>query len=298
MKTWHLPAVALAVAGFALSSAAQSLAKPEPPPAPVVPITPPSPVLTAPPPRPAQNPADLPDSIIAWDSHDKSVTVDAGIPDASLSFSLTNVSQEPVIVTDVHTSCGCTTAQLPDMPWTLAPGTNGVIDISMSLAGKTGTVIKSVTVTTDKGTKNLIVRSVILPLQTSTSLAPGSRERNQMLAQVDRQMVFKGDCASCHVASDKGMLGAELFTSVCGVCHEAEHRSTMVPDLHVAKQERNADYWRNWITNGKQGSLMPAFAINAGGILTDQQIASLVDYLLKNMPTKPAPATVPSSTAR
>jgi mono/diheme cytochrome c family protein len=34
-----------------------------------------------------------------------------------------------------------------------------------------------------------------------------------------------------------------------------------------------------WITNGKDHSFMPAFALKSGGILTDDQIRSLVDYL-------------------
>jgi mono/diheme cytochrome c family protein len=74
------------------------------------------------------------------------------------------------------------------------------------------------------------------------------------------------------------------------VCHEAEHRASMVPNLHEAKQERNADYWRNWIRDGKAGSLMPAFAQTQNGPLLDEQINSLVEYLLHAMPTKPASA--------
>lgn len=282
--------VCFALAAFVCDASAQSLARPVPPPPPVVPIIPLQPQI-APPPRPSlPNMADLPATLIAWDSMDKAVTVEAGTPASKLSFSLTNVSHEPVTVLSVRTSCGCTTAQLPPMPWTIAPASNGVININMTLAGKTGTVIKSVTVMTDKGTKNLIVRTTILPLQSASPMAPGSREMNQMLARADRQAVFKGDCATCHVGAAKDKRGAELYAEVCAVCHEAEHRSTMVPDLKVAKQERNEEYWRNWIADGKQGSLMPAFATRAGGILTDEQIKSLVEHLVKTMPAKPAPA--------
>jgi len=124
-------------------------------------------------------------------------------------------------------------------------------------------------------------------------MAPGMREQNQQLALADRQAVFRGDCASCHADVAKGKQGKELYVAACGVCHEAEHRATMVADLHTAKQERNAEYWHNWITNGKQGSLMPAFATSAGGILDEAQIASLVDYLMKNMPTKPGLTLIP-----
>lgn len=252
---------------------------PEPPPTP-----PPAPAPVAP---PAANPADLPASILAWDSADKAVTVKFGEPVAKFQFSLTNVSAEAVTVVAVPTSCGCTAAHVPPMPWVIGPGKDASFDVNMTLAGKNGTVIKTVTFATDKGTKHLLVRTTIEPMTTAAAMAPGSREVNQRMAQADRQAVFRGDCASCHADVAKGKQGKELYVAACGVCHEAEHRASMVPDLHIAKQERNEEYWRNWITNGKAGSLMPAFALPAGGILDEAQIASLVDYLAKNMPAKP-----------
>lgn len=239
------------------------------------------------------NPADLTPQIIAWDSVDKAVTVNFGEPVAKFQFTFTNVTAAPVTVVAVSTSCGCTTAQVPPMPWALTPGQGASFAVNMNLAGKSGTVIKTITFATDKGTKHLLVRTTILPMATTTAMAPGLREQNQLLALADRQAVFKGDCASCHVKPAENKQGKELYVAACGVCHEAEHRASMVPDLHLAKQERNEEYWRNWISNGKQGSLMPAFALPAGGILKDEQITSLVDYLVKNMPAKPTTAAVP-----
>ena len=259
---------------------------PEPPPTP-----PPAPVPVAP---PVANPADLTPEIIAWDSVDKSVTVNFGEPVAKFQFSLTNASATPVTVVAVTTSCGCTTAQVPPMPWVIAPGKDAAFAVNMNLAGKSGTIPKTVSFATDKGTKHLLVRTTINPLPATAGMAPGSRDQNQQLALADRQAVFRGDCASCHVDKAKDKLGKELYVAACGICHDAEHRASMVPDLRVAKAERNDDYWRNWIANGRQGSLMPAFALPAGGILNDTQIASLVDYLMKNLPVKPSPAALPA----
>jgi len=293
MQNRLVPIFSIAVALWVLpmGALAQSLAQPEQVTSPVVSFLPehaPA-IVQAPPPQPAMpNPADLPATVIAWDSIDKAQAVDFGTLNVPYTYSLTNVSSEPVTILSVRSSCGCTTAKLPPMPWKIDSGSNGVINVNMNLAGKNGTVIKSVSVVSDKGTKHLLVRTTIMPLQSSTAMADGSREQNQMLALADRQSVFKGDCASCHAEPAKGTQGAELYTAVCGVCHEAEHRASMVPDLKIAKQERNAEYWHNWIKDGKQGTLMPAFAVNSGGILTDEQIASLVNYLLKTMPTKPS----------
>lgn len=242
---------------------------------------------------PVANPADLPATVIAWDSVDKAVTVNAGEPFAKFDFAFTNVSAEAVIITAVQPSCSCTAVQLPPMPWTNAPSASSNLHVNVNLAGKSGTVIKTITFATDKGTKHLLVRTTIQPAPSATAMAPGMREQNQRLATADRQAVFRGECASCHADVAKGKQGKDLYVAACGVCHEAEHRATMVADLHVAKQERNEEYWRNWITNGKQGSLMPAFALSQNGILDEAQIASLVDYLMKNMPTKPGLTMIP-----
>jgi mono/diheme cytochrome c family protein len=259
-------------------------------------VSQPVPVIHAPPP-PQPNYGDLPASVMAWDSLDKAVSVSFGTLNTNFCFSFTNLSAEAVTIQLVRTSCGCTTAKLPAMPWVIPAGSNDVLNINMNLAGKGGTVVKSVTLQTDKGMKNLLVRTTILPQPTGTTMAAGAREQNQMLALTDSKAIFKGDCASCHAEPAKGKHGPELYAAACGICHEAEHRASSVPDLKVAKQVRNEEYWRNWITSGKQGTMMPPFAVNQGGILTDEQIASLVNHLMQAMPTKPAPqtaATVPA----
>jgi mono/diheme cytochrome c family protein len=74
---------------------------------------------------------------------------------------------------------------------------------------------------------------------------------------------------------------------MCGVCHLAGHRASMVPDLLVAREPRDAAWWTKWITEGKEGSLMPAFALQQGGPLSRSQIVSLVDFALANLPTEP-----------
>ena len=58
----------------------------------------------------------------------------------------------------------------------------------------------------------------------------------------------------------------------------------MVPDLHALSKETSADYWRSWISTGNPGTLMPAFSKEHRGILSDEQIESLVEYLVKAMP--------------
>jgi mono/diheme cytochrome c family protein len=73
----------------------------------------------------------------------------------------------------------------------------------------------------------------------------------------------------------------------------------MVPDLYKIAQETNAEFWKNWIAHGKPGTVMPAFSIAEGGILSDEQINSLVTYLVATIPSKPAvPAAKPTASVR
>ena len=246
------------------------------------------PMMAAPPPAQG-NPTNQVsiNTILKWDSESKEVTVTNGTPETHFLFHLTNVWTGDIILSNVHASCGCTTAKLPPLPWRIAPGTNGEISVTMNLAGKLGAVPKSITILSDAGVKMIFVKTTILPPPAPVQMTAGEREGNQKLAQTDRQAVFKGDCARCHSNPDKNKMGQPLYVSVCGVCHEAEHRATMVPNLHAIAQETNAEFWRNWITYGKVNTLMPAFSEKQGGVLTEPQIESLVTYLTAVIPSKP-----------
>ena len=200
----------------------------------------------------------------------------------------TNSIPMPVVITQVHPSCGCTTAQLPPLPWTIAPGTNGEIGVTVNLAGKFGTLVKTVHVATSQGSKDLIIQITILP-PVMRVLTDADRMKQMEIAKVDRQAVFKNDCASCHVKPGEFKYGKDLFDADCGICHEAEHRATMVPDLHNLKVPTSEEFWRTWIAHGKPGTFMPAFSQGDGGPLSDMQIASLAAYLSVAIPSRIPP---------
>jgi mono/diheme cytochrome c family protein len=196
----------------------------------------------------------------------------------------------PVTILNVHPSCGCTTAELPPVPWLLPPGTNGSIKVSVNLLGKSGMLFKTVTVTTDHGKMELILHINIQPAPPVAPMSAEERARGIAAAKIDRQAVFRGDCATCHAKNVQGKYGQQLFTQVCAICHEATPRATMVPNLHTLKDQTSDEFWRTWITSGKAGTLMPAFATAQGGPLSDMQIASLATYLNTIIPPHaPAP---------
>src|SRR3954466_9493250 len=101
-----------------------------------------------------QTPPSQPANYLTWDSEMKEYHAKVGESMAHFTFYLTNVSKEVVSVNSVHTSCGCTVAQLPEQPWRLAAGTNGPINVTVNLAGKSGTIVKSVTADTTAGIKS------------------------------------------------------------------------------------------------------------------------------------------------
>lgn len=257
--------------------------------------------------------ADEPAPTLVWDAERKELDAKAGETVAYFFFQATNASADEIVVSDVRPTCGCSLVSMPAKPWKLAPGDSGRLEAKIDLVGKHGVLTKKLIVTSSVGVKDLVFQvnipnlvgvpavakpgSALVPmLLPGSSSSPASgrleslrRMRNQQTAAGDRQAVFRNDCAACHVAPTVGKMGGELFDTACGICHTAENRASMVPLLaNIPSKE----YWMHWITQGKEGSLMPVFSKSAGGPLTDDQIESLVNYLT----SLPSPPTRPSQT--
>jgi mono/diheme cytochrome c family protein len=228
----------------------------------------------------------LPDGVLAWDELLKAADTTNGQDFVHFAFAFTNITDQPVTILSVRPSCGCTTAELPPTPWVIPAGTAGEIKLAVNLAGKAGTVFKKTEVGTDHGKKDLMVRINIAPPPPPRMMSESDRAAAMALAKVDRQAVFKGDCASCHAPKSPNIYGAELYQSVCAICHDSEHRASLVPDLSALKVATSEEFWRTWISIGKPGSVMPAFAQSQGGPLTELQIASLAAYLNMQYPSK------------
>jgi mono/diheme cytochrome c family protein len=232
----------------------------------------------------------LPDGVIAWDSISKSTNAASDQDLAEFTFNFTNVTANPLTILNVQPGCHCTTADLPPTPWTIAAGKSGSFKakVDLNVTGHSGILFKKLTVTTDRGMKDLLMRIEFLPAVV-VAMTDQQKQAGIAAAKLDRQAVFKGDCVSCHAKNVEGKFGQQLFTEICAVCHEASPRATMVPDLHNLKDPTSEEFWRTWITAGKAGTLMPAFATSQGGPLTDMQIASLAAYLNAVIPSHAPP---------
>jgi len=221
----------------------------------------------------------------------KEYTAKPGEESCVFTFAVKNISKAELVINQVRTSCGCTVAKLPMQPWKIAPGKGGDIRLIVDLQGKSGVLVKTATIDTPTGFKTLTIK-VNIPAAAGMN---ATRERNMQLAAKNRQAVFQGDCASCHATPTLGQEGVALYVTACSICHDAEHRGSMVPDLHAVKTPLDREFWRTQITHGRPNTLMPAFAQDQGGPLSPKQIDSLVDYLAGEFSGHqlPAPAQKP-----
>jgi hypothetical protein len=83
---------------------------------------------------------------IQWiDSVDKDLgTVKEG-PDVEVAYKFKNNGDRPLIISDVHASCGCTIPEKPQEPF--EPGAIGTIRAKFTTKGHPGANVKTITVT-------------------------------------------------------------------------------------------------------------------------------------------------------
>lgn len=76
------------------------------------------------------------------------VRVTPGSNRAEFVFPYINEGQQTVTITELHASCGCTTPTVSRK--VVAPGEDGTLWASLSLGSDEGTIVKSISVTTDE----------------------------------------------------------------------------------------------------------------------------------------------------
>ena len=229
-----------------------------------------------------------------WDASEKKLELTGMTNLAHFTFWVTNISAADATILATEAECDCTVVEAKKtLPWSLAPGASGPLNVRVNTRGRFGSLTKTVTVRTSHGTQVLTLNMTI-PLTPAPSNV-SVRQQDMLAAKADRQAVFRGHCAACHTPPATGLTVATLFEKACGICHTAQYRAEVVPDLAALKHPTDAAYWRAWIASGKEGSLMPAFAKSQGGILESNEIESLVAHLTEKFPSQAAANVSPGS---
>lgn len=206
---------------------------------------------------------------------------------------LHNVGGEPLIISKVYNSCGCTLLTLKDK--VIAPGKTGELEVLIDTTMKQGTVVKPIEIYSNDPThpKTTVHLSAnIIPRVISSSGSGGTSggaglgtpvDPHANLTNSDRQLkMFGGQCASCHVSQGIGKSGGPLFEADCAMCHGSGGKGAEAPGL-LGFDYSNPDVVKQVRTVIREGSprhlSMPGFAKSSGGPLSDAQIESLITFL-------------------
>lgn len=91
------------------------------------------------------------------DMHDFGTVAEG--PDAEFKFEFKNTGKEPVILSAVTASCGCTAPEWSKEP--VLPGKKSVIKAVYHTAGRPGGFNKTITVTSNAGVKVLTIKGTV-----------------------------------------------------------------------------------------------------------------------------------------
>ena len=90
-------------------------------------------------------------------SHNFGTVIEGDI--ARYEFKFTNEGTDPLVLENVHASCGCTTPKWPRTP--IAPGASEVITAEYNSNGRPGTFNKQITVNSNGGEVVLTITGVV-----------------------------------------------------------------------------------------------------------------------------------------
>lgn len=197
---------------------------------------------------------------------------------AKTDFLLYNKGGKHLRISAVETSCGCTVAKISKK--VIAPGDFTRIRVALDTSLKMGNLRKKVTVFSNDPERPQLALFV-----TGTVQAAATKGHARITVQPkDKLVLFKGQCATCHVQKGIGKTGKALFQADCAMCHglNAQGSKTSGPSLLQLNYENDVarQQIRRIIANGSPNSpQMPPFAKSQGGPLNDDEIDSLVSFL-------------------
>lgn len=134
--------------------------------------TPTAPVAAQP--AQAATPAQNPDLSIKFNEEEHNFGNVPEGPSASYEFEFKNIGKVPIIFSDVHGSCGCTVPTWPKEP--ILPGKKNKITVTYSTQGRVGQINKTVTVTSNVGTKILKISGNVEKAAEAPATTPDTKQ--------------------------------------------------------------------------------------------------------------------------
>jgi hypothetical protein len=107
---------------------------------------------------------------LSWDRLDAARTVEKGAPAAEVTFHFVNRGASAVSITSIETSCKCTTAEPSKSR--LEPGEAGELSVRMDVAARSGTIEKTITVTSTDAPEAPTVLSFRVTIHAALEASP------------------------------------------------------------------------------------------------------------------------------
>lgn len=196
-------------------------------------------------------------------------TVDRGVW-LKHKFKVTNTGKSVLLLHRAYATCGCTVPKLAKSQ--LAPEESTDLDVSVDTSMKQNRITKSVLVTSNDPSKPLI----------KIDLNMNVVDPHQAMSDEGKVKIFTdAQCASCHVARGKGLLGRDLYNADCAMCHGPKAEGAIGPTLVGPYEESSFAQRITQVASfgSKQHHSMPGFLASAGGPLSKQELDSIVKYL-------------------
>lgn len=107
---------------------------------------------------------------LRWDQREQSFTPDWQASEVTASYGCTNVTDRPVSITNVRSTCGCIVSA-PAKP-TLAPGESSVVLVKFVFGARVGAITKQIFVTTDQPSDQLVELRLKVAIPQVVTLTP------------------------------------------------------------------------------------------------------------------------------
>jgi mono/diheme cytochrome c family protein len=104
-----------------------------------------------------------------------------------------------------------------------------------------------------------------------------------------REPTLRKDAAAAQETSYRE-IGTELFATNCSSCHGKDATGGSAPVLNAKEflQSTTDDQIRALVAGGISGTDMPAWSLEFGGTLTDEQVLQITTYLRSLEPNAPS----------